>query len=308
MQIEFHRNMLADGVRNAAFYEALRRVIVPGRSTVADIGSGTGLLGFMASRLGAKEVFLYEQGEVIALSERLAKANQIRRCHFFHEHSTAILDPEPVDIVVSETLGNYAYEENILETLADAQRFLKPGGVVIPGRIEQFLAPVAADRFHRELTLWDEVGYDLDFSLAREMSLNNLYVRTIDPRDLLDLPARCWDSADLRRTNKSVRHGEAQWQIAGEARIFGFALWWECELIPGITLSTSPHAPKTHWEQLYLPLREPLTLAAGDSLSARVSSDTREAGAMIRWQVSHHMKAAQITKTQKLDIAKGFIA
>ena len=51
MLIEFHRTMLADAVRNAAFHEALRRVIVPGRTTVADIGCGTGLLAFMASRL-----------------------------------------------------------------------------------------------------------------------------------------------------------------------------------------------------------------------------------------------------------------
>ncbi len=42
MLIEFHRKMLADGVRSAAFEAALRRVIRPGETTVADIGAGTG--------------------------------------------------------------------------------------------------------------------------------------------------------------------------------------------------------------------------------------------------------------------------
>ena len=58
MLIEFHRKMLADKVRSAAFEAALRRVITAGETTVADIGAGTGVLGFMAQRLGAREVHL----------------------------------------------------------------------------------------------------------------------------------------------------------------------------------------------------------------------------------------------------------
>src|SRR6185503_7889877 len=80
MLIEFHRTILADRLRNEAFHEALRRVIVPGQTTVADVGSGTGLLGFMAARLGAKRVYLYEHGDVLALSKTLARRNHIRRC------------------------------------------------------------------------------------------------------------------------------------------------------------------------------------------------------------------------------------
>jgi protein arginine N-methyltransferase 1 len=101
MLIEFHRTILADRLRNAAFYEALRRVIVPGRTTVADVGSGTGVLGFMAAQLGAKRVFLYEHGDVVSLSKALARRNHIRRCEFIPEHSTHVIDPEPVDVVVS---------------------------------------------------------------------------------------------------------------------------------------------------------------------------------------------------------------
>ena len=61
MRIEYHRTLLADRVRNAAFHEALRRVIVKGKTTVADIGAGTGFLGFLAAKLGAKRVDFYER-------------------------------------------------------------------------------------------------------------------------------------------------------------------------------------------------------------------------------------------------------
>jgi len=42
MRIEYHRTLIADQVRNEAFFNALKSVIVPGKSIVADIGAGTG--------------------------------------------------------------------------------------------------------------------------------------------------------------------------------------------------------------------------------------------------------------------------
>jgi predicted RNA methylase len=59
MRIEYHRTLLADKVRNAAFQAALQRVVVAGQTTLADIGAGTGLLGFLAAKLGAARVDLY---------------------------------------------------------------------------------------------------------------------------------------------------------------------------------------------------------------------------------------------------------
>ena len=49
--IELQRKLMGDKVRNDAFHKALKKVIVPGRSVVADIGSGTGFLSFLAEDL-----------------------------------------------------------------------------------------------------------------------------------------------------------------------------------------------------------------------------------------------------------------
>jgi protein arginine N-methyltransferase 1 len=306
MLIEFHRTILADRLRNEAFYEALRRVIVPGKTTVADVGSGTGLLGFMAARLGAKRVYLYQHGDVLARSKTLARRNHLPRCVFIPEHSTHHIDAEPVDVVVSETLGNFAYEEHLLETMRDARRFLRSGGTVIPQRIRQYLAPVTSDRVYRELTVWGEVGYDFDLEPAIRMSLNNLYVRTFAPADLSALPAQCCDEADLRSANRSRRDGRASWHCEDSETVYGFALWWECELVPGIELSTSPHAARTHWEQLYLPLLEPVSTQAGDELRIEIRSDTSlQAGMSVRWRVRH--THAGRAREQALDIRKGYL-
>jgi protein arginine N-methyltransferase 1 len=292
------------------FHEALRRVIRPGVTTVADLGSGTGLLGFYAARLGAKDVYFYEYSPAIEVSRMLARANGLHRCHFIRRHSRAVRDPVPVDVVVSETLGNYAYEENIIENLADAQRFLKPGGVLIPQHIAQFTAPVVTRHWYQELCVWDEVGQGLDFGLAKEMSLNNIYVRSMAAKDLMDhgASARRWDAVDLRKANASVRRGEARWTLARATTVCGFALWWECRLLADITLSTSPLAPPSHWEQLYCPVREPITARGGDELSVTLTSDSRyKVGASVSWDLRLRSTATGVELRQSLDTKRGNI-
>jgi protein arginine N-methyltransferase 1 len=308
MFIEFHRNLIADRLRNEAFHNALRRVIVPGETTVADLGSGSGLLGFLALKLGARDVYFYEYSPALKLSQKIARANQLKRCHFIHELSRRVAKPVPVDVVVSETLGNYAYEENIIENLSDAQRFLKPQGVVIPQRVAQYVAPVVEGRYRDELCVWDRLGYGLDFESARTMSLNNLYVRKFGPVDLLDAgsTAARWDSVDLtRRKNSSLRRGQGQWVVRTDTTIHGFALWWDCVLIDDIILSTGPGAAPTHWEQIYCPVLEPVQVRAGQRITIELHSDSRyELGATLRWDVTVHDGDRELSR-QELDMKRG---
>jgi type I protein arginine methyltransferase len=311
MRIEYHRTLLADRVRNTAFHAALQRVIVPGETTVADIGTGTGFLGFLAAKLGAKRVDLYETAEVAAVARKLIKHNRLANCRIAQVHSTDVAEPEKVDVVVSETLGNYPFEENIIGTLNDArERFLNPGGIIIPQAVEQFVCPVTSERLWRELAVWDEVGYGLDFAPARTMSLNNIYVRWLDPGDLLEGggAAKSWDKLAFARRNKTTRAGEAAWRVSKPAAITGLALWWCAELTPGISLSTSPLSPRTHWEQLYLPALAPIALKAGQTLTVRLRSTTSfEHGTNLTWSLTVSDAAGRELLRQSLDLEKGYL-
>lgn len=305
MWIEYQRSILADEQRNQAFHDALARVIHPGETTVLDIGSGTGFLSFLASRLGAKEVFMVEHNaELAGLSERLMRRNKIKHCTLFQCSSYDLFELPPVDIIVSETLGNYAYEENILEIMRDARRFLRPGGVILPSALEQWIAPVHTERFYNELCTWDEVGFDLDFELAKNMSFNNLYVRRFGRSDLVHEFKR-WDRVELSKKYDSLRRGESHWIIKDQATWFGFASWWRAELNHDAMLATGPLDPATHWEQLFLPLETPLQVQPGDDVYLTINSDSREGdGVMLRWQVSH-VRAGENLSRQTLDLRKG---
>lgn len=302
-EIELHRKLLGDKVRNDALAAALARVIKPGM-TVADIGAGSGFLSFLARRLGAEHCHLYEYSGALALARELARRNGVTGLTFVHGHSAEVKKPPRADVVISETLGNYALEEGLLETLVDARRFLKPGGVLVPAALAQFVAPVTSPRLQQEVDVFAHAGHGLDLAPAREVALNNMYVKTVHGEELAD--PRQWDRIDFAPSGKapsSVRKGEAHWAGLKGATVHGFALWWQVELVEGITLSTSPMAAPTHWEQVYLPLLQPVTLAAGQELDLSLASDTRN-GVRLTWE-TRVMAGGKPVSAQRQDLARG---
>lgn len=317
MRIEYHRTLIADRERNRALFAALKQVIKKGETVVADIGAGTGLIGLMAARLGARDVYLYEMAEVAGVAAQIVKQNRARNCHVMPCSSLDMVDPPRVDVVISETLGNYAFEEHMIQTLADARaRHLKLAGTIIPARVRQFVAPVIADRFDKELRAWGHVGADLgialDLGVAQAMSLNNIYVRTLMPADLLagGDSALAWDEVDFSASqpNSPNRKGEASWPITSDVVIHGLGVWWEAELVAGVRLSTAPHAPRTHWEQLYFPLLSPVSCLAGDTFRATLASrSSEEEGTHLAWKVSRLDKRGKALERQSLDLDKGYL-
>ncbi|MGH8528818.1 MAG: methyltransferase domain-containing protein [Nevskiales bacterium] len=312
-EIEYQRKLLGDGVRNQAFHAALQRVIVPGETTLVDVGAGTGFLSFLALTLGAQHCTLIEYSDTLKLAQDIARRNRLSKLSFIQKHSTEVKKLARSDVVLSETLGNYALEENLIETLNDAQRFLKPGGVVIPGAVQQFVAPVISGRLQKELDVWPRVGFGLDLAPARQVALNNMYVKSVMPADIGGDTevARCWDrllfAAD-QEAPASLRQSRQSWssdelRARGAQQVYGYVLWWEAELVPGIRLSTSPFAPATHWEQVYLPLLDAVALGPKQQIELTLKSDTR-AAVCVTWH-TRLLSGVQCLQDVKQDMAKG---
>jgi protein arginine N-methyltransferase 1 len=308
-EIELHRKLLGDGVRNRALHEALKRAIKPG-CRVVDIGAGTGFLSFLARQLGAKHCTLIEYSGALELAKKLARDNHVTGLAFVQAHSIEVKKPPKAEVVISETLGNFALEEHLLETLVDARRFLAARGTLIPCGLKQLVAPVLGPRIQAELDVWPKVGFGWKVSAAREVSLNNMYVRTLQPADLggdLKL-AQCWDRLDFAPAGEppaSVRRATLRWTELPRETVYGFALWWEAELVPGVVISTSPLAPATHWEQVYLPLLKPLEISERRSLELSLTSDTRlKSGVRVAWQ-TRLLEGARVLSDQRQDMSRG---
>lgn len=284
--IEPQRKLLGDRIRNSAFAEAIRRSVRPG-ARVADLGTGTGFLAVLAERAGARSVWACDaHAGVVGLARQVVKENACRHIRFAVGHSTELAPPAPVDVVIAEILGNLAGEEHLVEALGDARRWLAPGGTMIPCRVTQLICPVVDPTAQRGVdVVADDDGVRL--GAVRRKTLGNVYVRTLQPAWLLagGAAAQAVDEVRFPGDNPSRRRGIVAWDLASAGPLHGLALWWEAELVPGVILSTSPLAPPTHWEQIYLPLEGPLDTRAGDRLEVELSTDTRwDAGCVVSWK------------------------
>jgi hypothetical protein len=185
--------------------------------------------------------------------------------------------PEKVDIIVSEWMGSIGVDENMLGAVLWARdHFLKPGGVLIPGHVTAWAAPIAtAQRPDTDFFL--NRPYGLDLTLLAEPFVNELLMerRRVEPTDLA-APAHVLWKTDVASDQPSVvRHpftADLKFAIPSDAQVSAIGAWFSAELAPGILLTNAPSAPDTHWGQLMLPLAALLELKAGDTLEVKLKA------------------------------------
>ena len=140
------RLLLGDARRNRAFHRALAARVRPG-STVLDLGAGTGVWAVAAARLGARRVVAVEREAVLVpVIEALARESGVAdRVEVVRADARRVRLPRVFDVVVSEMVGNEAFEEGLLPVFERARtRFLRRGGALVPEWVALAAAPVQA--------------------------------------------------------------------------------------------------------------------------------------------------------------------
>jgi protein arginine N-methyltransferase 1 len=228
-----HKILLNDKIRMDAYRKAIRTAVKPGM-IVADIGAGLGVLSHMALAAGASHVYAIEfDAETIALAEKESRITWI------HGLSGDIRLPKKVDVIVSETLGSFALDENTLPTLIDARRrFLKKDGIVIPQALDLFVAPIATRSRNKVQTIKKEQ------LLAKPTSHRVDFLSETDPAFAVN----------------------TEFKIMRDGTLSGFAGWFDLQLLGKISFSTAPDASPTHWKQGVLPIRRPQKVKRGQTL------------------------------------------
>jgi predicted RNA methylase len=179
--LEFHHWLLADAGRTRAYQNAISQ-IVGKNDVVLDIGSGTGILSFFACLAGARKVYAVETSDALQLARELSAHNGFDdKVEFLHDLSQNIQLPEPVDVIVSDTGASFGLQGRMLGALLDAkERFLKPGGKIIPHSLQLFVAPIEL-KDERNLEIWNKDRYGLDLSSIRRFAANTNYQLRVGP-------------------------------------------------------------------------------------------------------------------------------
>jgi protein arginine N-methyltransferase 1 len=268
--LDYHRRMLDDALRTEAFRRALAAVVRPG-DVVVDVGTGTGVLACFACAAGARRVYAIESGPILEVARAtVAENGWADRVTFLPRDSRRARPPERADVVVSETLGSMGVEENIVELVADARRrLLRPGGRLVPSRVQVYAAPVSLPEVYERLT-WPSGERDgLRFSLLRHLFLNTPHRVLLDPSALLGAPALLYD-LDLETAEALPDRRSVDLRVSREGVCHGVGLWFAAQAGEVALVDTTPGQPATHWENIFLPVAEPVRLPAGGRLALQV--------------------------------------
>lgn len=278
--LDFHRELLSDSARTLAFKNAIERVVRPG-DVVVDLGSGSGILAFFAIKAGAKRVYAIEKQHTADVAALLARHNGLdETLVIVHEYSLHADLPERANVLITETLGLFGFDEQILGLILDArERYLTDDAAIVPQRIVLSAVPVEhAHLFERHIGWWGEPRYGLDLTPLRTFASNVIYATDIDEAAHLAAPLSIID-VDLSSIATADAAGRAAFTAARDGVLHGFGGWFEAHVGDVVLSNAVPRA--THWQQAFFPLETPMNIACGDAIALELQTHD---GRAWRWR------------------------
>jgi protein arginine N-methyltransferase 1 len=270
--LEGYGKMIADRVRMEAYSEALRRAVRP-ESVVVDLGAGTGIMSCISVQVGAARVYAIDPSETLEVARTVARGNGLDdRIRFYQARSDAVTLPEPADVVVADLRGVLPAFPGNFQAIADArERFLKPGGVLIPQTDTVYVAIAEAPKEYEELLGGWTYG-NLDLSAARRMVANSWIKRRVAAAQLLSSPA-AWAKVDYRTVTGTALAGAVELEACRAGIAHALSAWFDAELVDGVGFSNAPGQPDAIYGQAFFPLLEPVALEPGDRVNVELRAD-----------------------------------
>ncbi|KAG8436591.1 hypothetical protein GDO86_007630 [Hymenochirus boettgeri] len=283
--VSIHEEMIADSVRTNSYRMAILRnhPKLYGK-TVLDVGAGTGILSVFCVQAGAARVFAVEASSVSQLARDVMKSNGMdTKVNVIDSPVESAEIPGLVDAIVSEWMGYSLMYESMLASVIHARdKWLKPGGLILPSSADMFIAPIHHPSVESRVNFWSSVKdlYGVDMAcvqtFARSCIMSNeMDVNLVSPEDVLSFPVK-FTSIDLNScTQEEVRHlhGSFQFTCFGSSLMHGFAVWFSVTF-PGeknVILDTSPYAEETHWKQTLLYLDDEVQVEQDTVISGDIS-------------------------------------
>lgn len=265
-----HQTMLADKARMSGFLNALKNAIIPGKSIVLDIGTGTGILAMMAAKLGAGRVLAIDSSSIINIARIIAKDNNLhKKIKFIRGYSTDLKLNDKADIIISETIGFTGLEENIVDIMLDAyQRFGHKDTILIPSEISVYCAPTSDTTVTALTDFWRKPISSFSYKRISQLSKNNLYGRLLIPhKTLLSRPEKIFTYK--LGTDSLSKKTITAFKLTSRGNIIGFALWFSATLSDSQELNS--YNQNNHWQQVFIPLSSFVKVAKNDIIKLKLS-------------------------------------
>ena len=269
---EWHVPMMNEQNRNQTYFDALKSVITP-KSSVFEIGTGSGLLAMMAAKLGANQVTTCEAVPLIAeTAQQIIKDNNLENTiKVIAKKSTDITVgqdlPAQTDILVSEIFSSELLGEYVLPSLEDAkQRLLKPQGKVIPAKGSIMVGLFTGDEIKRNLMVEDSFGFNLQrfntiVSNKRMIARNDLNIK------LLSDGVAAFDFDFEGENSFPAQNKTLQIPVKTSGRCYGLVQWMRLDMNGDQKVMFENHPSQTskvsNWQQCAYLFDAPIEVKAG---------------------------------------------
>jgi protein arginine N-methyltransferase 1 len=172
-------------------------------------------------------------------------------------------------------MGYFLLYESMLDSVLWARdRWLRPGGEILPDRAVMYAALIEDESYYSDkIEFWDDV-YGVDMSCVKPLVLNEPLVDSISHKQVvtdyppfLELDLKTVTPAQLQfQAGMCLRSGSGQ-------QVRALTVWFECyfSAFGNRRLSTSPFSKTTHWKQTTLYLPRPLQLKEGEEVRVRLA-------------------------------------
>ncbi|MBL8007745.1 MAG: 50S ribosomal protein L11 methyltransferase [Ignavibacteria bacterium] len=249
-----HEKMLADKIRVDTYYTALQKYISKG-DVVIDLGTGTGILSFMASKKSPSKIFAIEHSDIIDSARKAAVHNNISCIEFVNINSREFNTDIKADVLIHEQIGAYLFDENMIDNILDLRdRVLKKGGKIIPGKFEFFVEPVELKKDHRIPFIWEQQIHGIKFDCFSDLKNDsgaNYGIILIRPESVEKFVSESerliyFDLEKTERDSIPLKYNFTR-KINQDCEINGLIIFFNIIFDETIKISTSPFLSDTHW-------------------------------------------------------------
>ncbi|KAI3731761.1 hypothetical protein L1987_62950 [Smallanthus sonchifolius] len=309
--VGIHEEMIKDRVRTETYRTAIlqHRSHIEGK-VVVDVGCGTGILSIFCAQAGAKRVYAVDASEIALQANEVVKANKLSdRVIVLHGRVEDVQIDEEVDVIISEWMGYMLLYESMLGSVIIARdRWLRPGGLILPSIAVLYMAPVThPNRYAESVDFWRNV-YGIDMSpilpLAKQCAFEEPSVETISGENVLTWPHVVKHVDCYTITVKELESVTASFKFQSMMRapFHGFAFWFDVEFsgpanasapssvdqsiktnpfvghrrkranpVDALVLSTAPEDPPTHWQQTMVYFYDPIDIEQDQIIDGSVT-------------------------------------
>jgi len=263
-----HKKMLDDNVKAKAYYDAIYNTVKK-NDIVLEIGTGTGILAFWAIQAGASKVYAIEAQRIIRIAQKLARLNNLSdKIIWFNDLSYNVQLPEKCDVLITETLGNFGIDENILNIIIDAKnRLLVSSPKIVPSMIDLFICPIENMDIYSSITFTQDniCAKDFHYDYFEDLLLNTSYVEYLSENAFLSIPKKIC-SIDLMAIKKTHFKCKKKFNVHKDGILHGFGGWFTSLLSEKIVLGNEVNNEQTHWRQAFFPVKKPVIVKKNDSI------------------------------------------